>query len=62
MGRGGGFFLLLKAPCRLEGGNLTPTSLPLISVAGVRLSFHLCSCFPHKLDTRLGNNVASLII
>lgn len=37
----------------------TPTPTP---DAGVRPSFFLCSCFPHKLDTRLGNNVASLII
>lgn len=48
-----------ESPCRLEGGNLIPSPTPVV---GVRLSFLLCSCFPRKLDTGLGNNVASLII
>lgn len=53
------FLDFLKGPCRLEEGDLSPAPTP---DAGVRPSFLLCSCFPHKLDTHLGNNVASLII
>lgn len=51
-----------KAPAGWRERTL-PTPLPQMQKSDpVRPSFLLRSCFPHKLDTRLGNNVASLII
>lgn len=56
---GGGCSWILKGLCRRAEGDLTLAPTP---DAGVRLRFLLCSCFPHKLDARLENNVASSII
>lgn len=54
-----GLFLFLDPQRPLWAGIGGPTPTP---DAEVRPSFLPCSCSPHKLDTRLGNNVASLII
>lgn len=52
-------FLDLQRPLQAGERGPNPHSHPRW---GVRLGFLPCSCFPHKLDSGLGNNVASLII